>query len=164
LVLHIGRFVEQKNHSFLIDIFYNLLKEKKDAKLLLVGEGPLKTVIEKKVYALGIQNSVIFSGIRSDIPEIMNASDCFLFPSLFEGFGIVAIEAQVKIPRIVVSDVLPDVVSCSDAIHFVSLNDPIDKWVNSILYGQNDSFNVNNSLEKFDIKTVVDSLESFYAK
>ena len=82
---HIGRFNPQKNHKFLIDIFNEVYKKDKDTILLLIGDGYLKEKIQDKVKALGLENGVMFLGVRKDISELMQAMDLFLFPSQFEG-------------------------------------------------------------------------------
>ncbi len=94
LVLHVGRLVEQKNHSGLLSIFQHVLKHVPTAKLLLVGEGPKKSEIEALIAKLGISNAVYLLGFRDDVPSLMSKCDVFLFPSIHEGFGLVAIEAN----------------------------------------------------------------------
>ena len=93
-VLHIGRFNAQKNHDFLIDVFSVIRQELPSAKLLLVGEGEEFQKIKSKVSHLNLESSVLFLGVRSDIPDVLRASDVFLFPSISEGLGIALIEAQ----------------------------------------------------------------------
>ncbi len=94
LFVHVGRFTEAKNHGFLIDVFHELVKMEPTAKLMLVGEGSLKASIEEKVAALGLQNNVIFTGIRKDIASVLSAGDVFVFPSFYEGFPCSLIEAE----------------------------------------------------------------------
>lgn len=91
---HIGRFVELKNHDFIIDIFNEILKHKNNSVLLLVGEGPLEREIKEKVKILKIEDKVKFLGVRNDVNEIYQAMDAFLLPSSFEGLPVVGIEAQ----------------------------------------------------------------------
>ena len=104
---HIGRFNIQKNHVFLIEIFERLLSLNPNAKLLLVGNGPLEDKIKKIVKEKNIQESVIFLGARNDVSSLYQAFDCFVFPSLHEGLGIVAIEAQCSGLPCVLADTLP---------------------------------------------------------
>lgn len=105
VVGHVGRFARQKNHVFLVDIFYELALLNPQARLLLIGTGPLRKPIEEKVAKLNLTGKVIFAGVRADIPRVMlGAMDVFLFPSLYEGLPIVLIEAQAAGLPCVVSD------------------------------------------------------------
>ncbi len=94
IVLHVGRFAEQKNHVGLLKIFEKVRQQIPVAKLLMVGVGPLKPQIEAIAANLGLMDSVRFLGGRDDVPLMMSLCDVFLFPSLHEGFGLVAIEAS----------------------------------------------------------------------
>ena len=91
---HVGRFVQQKNHTFLVDVFKEYHKKNPDSKLLLVGSGPLEDKIKKKVEKLGLKDSVLFLGQRDDINRLYSAMDVFCLPSLYEGLPVVGVEAQ----------------------------------------------------------------------
>lgn len=130
---HVGRFVKQKNHSQLVDIFYEVHKKNKDTVLLLVGQGPLLEEIKSKVNELGIQDSVNFIGVRNDINEIYQAIDIFLFPSLFEGLGFVLIEAQASGLPCFITDTLPDEVKVLDTTYSISLDEKNSFWAEKIL-------------------------------
>lgn len=91
---HIGRFVEAKNHLFLIDVSNEMIKKNPRVKVLLVGNGPLKRSIEEKVKLLNIEKNIYFLGLRDDINRILNTCDLFIFPSIYEGLGLVMLEAQ----------------------------------------------------------------------
>ena len=104
---HIGRFSIQKNHTFLLDILEILVKIKRETKLVLVGNGPLEEQIDQLVQAKHLRNNVILLGSRADVSEIYQAFDCFVLPSLYEGLGIVAIEAQATGLPCVLADTLP---------------------------------------------------------
>ena len=108
VVGHIGRFSTQKNHTFLLNILGILVKVKPETKLVLVGCGPLQDQIEQLVQAKNLQNNVIFLGNRADVSELYQAFDSFVLPSLYEGLGIVAIEAQAAGLPCVLSDTLPE--------------------------------------------------------
>ena len=109
VVGHVGRFDEQKNHTFLMDIFAKLREKRSDAVLLLVGDGTLRSETERKAAALGIQDAVIFAGIRSDVPQLMQAMDVFAFPSLWEGLPVTLVEAQAAgLPCIIADTISPD--------------------------------------------------------
>ena len=91
---HVGRFVQQKNHTFLVDVFKEYHKKNPDSKLLLVGSGPLEDEIKKKVERLGLKDSVLFLGQRDDINKLYSVMDVFCLPSLYEGLPVVGVEAQ----------------------------------------------------------------------
>lgn len=91
---HIGRFVEQKNHRFLIDVFAEVKKKKKNAKLVLVGQGPLREEMEQKVKDMGLEKDIFFLGQRSDANKLYSVFDVFCLPSLYEGLPVVGVEAQ----------------------------------------------------------------------
>ena len=130
---HIGRFNQQKNHSFLLDIFYEIKKDKEDAILLLIGDGEKKQEICEKAKKLGINDNVIFTGIRSDIPELLSAMDVFLFPSFFEGMPNTIIEAQAIGIPCVLSDSITREADVTGLLHYVSLKERPDKWGNITL-------------------------------
>ena len=103
---NVGRFVPQKNHTFLLDIFAEVRKINKDAVLLLVGDGELKPAAEKKAGVLGIAEQVMFLGARDDVNELYQAMDVFLLPSLYEGLSVVTVEAQCAgLPVMLTTDV-----------------------------------------------------------
>ncbi|NRG44680.1 glycosyltransferase family 1 protein, partial [Bacillus sp. CRN 9] len=133
VVGHIGRFHQQKNHELVIEIFQKVYEKNNNALLLLVGEGELRPSIEKKVKNLGLNNSVIFCGVRSDVSELLQAMDVFLFPSLYEGLGIVILEAQASGLPCIVSDKIPREAFVTNLIQEVSLNSSIDIWAEKIL-------------------------------
>lgn len=130
---HVGRFVEQKNHEFLIDIFNEIHKKKEASILLLIGDGPLEDKIKKKVKSLHLEDVVIFLGVKSNVNEYMQAMDIFVFPSLYEGLGIVAIEAQVSKLPVFISDAVPDEVIISNNIYKINLTDNDDVWSDKVL-------------------------------
>jgi glycosyltransferase involved in cell wall biosynthesis len=107
LLGHIGRFEPSKNHRKVLEIFSSFAKLQPAAHLLLIGEGPLEGEVRSLIKSLGLQDQVHLLGVRSDIPELLNAMDLFLFPSLFEGLGIVLIEAQAAGVACLVSDTIP---------------------------------------------------------
>lgn len=134
IIGHVGRFDVPKNHTFLIEIFESLLGRLPTARLVLVGDGPLRTEIEKRVKSKGLEDRVLFLGVRADVPEIMGCLDVFLFPSLYEGLGIVLIEAQAAGIPCVVSDVISDEADLGiGLLHPVSLNAGPNIWVDYVL-------------------------------
>lgn len=126
---HVGRFVEQKNHEFLIDVFNEVHKQDKNTMLLLIGQGPLKESIQEKVKELGLESSVRFLGQRSDINELYQAMDLFLFPSIYEGLGMVLVEAQCSGLKCISSTEVPLVAKViPDLIEFDDLRLGAKKW------------------------------------
>ena len=137
VVIHIGSFSYQKNHDFLIDVFNEFQKKCPECLLLLVGKNdestPYLDNIKYKIGEYGISDKVRFLGMREDVPKLMQAADICLMPSLFEGFGIVAIEAQAASLPIIVSDRFPDEIMISDYIRVVSLEENAEYWVSNIV-------------------------------
>jgi len=135
VVSHVGRFVDQKNPLFLLAIAAEVAKREPKMRLLLVGDGPLRPDLEVKVQQAGLTDRVIFAGTRSDVPRLMlGAVDVFLFPSLYEGLGLVLIEAQAAGLPCVLSDVVPeeaDVVK--PLMQRMSLSQSTSAWAEAVL-------------------------------
>ena len=132
---HVGRFVEQKNHRFLIDIFNEVHKQNSKSVLLLAGQGPLMNEMMKKVERLGLGDSVKFLGQRHDIEQLYQAFDVFCLPSLYEGLGMVLIEAQCSGLYCVASNEVPNIVNIADIVKFCDLRN-IKEWKENILIRQ----------------------------
>lgn len=134
VVGHVGRFIEEKNHVFLLDVFEEFLQLGIEAELVLVGVGPLMQEIKKKTKEKGIDKSVIFLGERSDVGEIMQAFDVFVFPSIHEGLGNVAIEAQASGLPVLASENVPMEAKITDIMSFLSIDNKNDvkKWSNKL--------------------------------
>lgn len=163
LIGHVGRFIEAKNHDFLIDIFNRLLNIKKDAFLLLVGDGELRTKIEDKVKSLNINDKVKFLGVRDDVNKILKALDVFVFPSLFEGFPVTLIEAQTSGVRSIISDRIDKKAILSENTIRVSLESSADEWCKIILDESIKGCSIDD-LNRYDIKNIVKLLEMEYRK
>lgn len=166
---HIGRFNYQKNHDFLIDVFFEIQKIKSNAVLLLVGDGDLRKKIEDKVSSFGIADQVVFTGVRSDIPKLLQAMDCFVFPSLFEGLGIVAIEAQASGLLTICSDSLPEESNVTDLFHRISLKESGTEWAKEIISLSDNNNSRTDRVKRigecgYDIVVTSKFLESFYLK
>ena len=91
---HVGRFTEQKNHAFLLEIFAALHARRPDSALLLAGDGPLRPKMAETARRLGLESAVRFLGPRQDVPALLSAMDCFIFPSHHEGLPVTLVEAQ----------------------------------------------------------------------
>ncbi|WP_245830990.1 glycosyltransferase family 1 protein [Sediminibacillus massiliensis] len=163
---HVGRFNPQKNHAFLIDIFYEVYKRNKNAVLLLVGEGYLEENIRKKVDKLSLTQSVRFLGLRGDVANIMQAMDLFLFPSLYEGLGVVLIEAQAAGLKCITSTGIPKEADVTDTVEFLKLKDSAERWAIKVL---NSDLQRNSGIQKikdrgYDVQTNIEWLTSFYTR
>ena len=164
-ICNVGRFHHAKNHNYILEIFKTLHEQNPNSVLLLVGDGVLKDAIRQKVADFGLENSVIFVGVRSDVNRIMQAADVFLMPSYHEGLPVTLVEAQAAGMPCVVSDVITRQVALSENIKYISLEEPVELWVDSInAFAQKDRISdFKYILEKgFDIKTTSKKLESFY--
>lgn len=163
---HIGRFVAQKNHTFLIDIFNEIHKKNKDAILVLAGQGPLMDEIKSKVKDLGLTESVKFLGQRTDANELYQAFDIFLLPSLYEGLPVVGVEAQASGLLCVLSDDMTKETKVLESTRFMSLSNDAKEWANTIL-NENKTYKRTNTIKEitnnnFNIKNEAEKLEKKY--
>ena len=162
---HVGRFSAVKNHSFLTDVFAQIKRQEPNSKLLLVGAGSEMQAVQQKVKALGLGADVIFTGVRNDVANLMQAMDVFVFPSLYEGLGIVLIEAQAAGLPCVVSDTIPREAYLTDLITAEKLSSSVEKWAEKILkkrdFPRTDRRD-EIAAHGFDITTEVVKLQEFY--
>ncbi|MGE4588691.1 MAG: glycosyltransferase [Acidaminococcaceae bacterium] len=133
VICNIGRFTYPKNQNFLIDIFYHIQKTELNSILWLVGEGNDEEQLREKCRALGIEDKVLFLGVISDISSIAMCMDAFILPSMYEGLGIVAIEAQAAGVKCFVSTNVPREVKITNLVRFISLDRGEAYWANCIL-------------------------------
>ena len=119
---HVGRFVPEKNHGFLIEIAAEVCRRVPEAHLLLVGDGPLRPAMEEKLVALGLSKRVTFTGLRQDVPKLLQgAIDIFLFPSLYEGLGIAVVEAQASgLPCLIADTISREVEVIPELVQWLS--------------------------------------------
>lgn len=161
---HVGRFDYQKNHEFLLNVFSRIVKNSKDSKLILVGDGVLRNDIEKHISELGLNENVIMLGIRDDVSRIFNAFDLFLLPSRFEGLGIVLIEAQANGLKCIASEVVPSEANAGNNVMYLPFDDK--KWCEEILNTNlNRKADISLLRERgYDIKIEADKLCKMYLK
>lgn len=129
---HVGLFNEQKNQAFLVKVFSEYLKINTDARLMLVGDGMLKADIERLCVELGVSDKVIFAGVQHDMPAYYSSFDMFVFPSCWEGLGIVNIEAQASGLPVFASDAVPEEVALSDNVVFMDLQSGAVAWAEQV--------------------------------
>lgn len=158
VVGHVGRFNQQKNHEFLIDVFHEVWKSNPEARLVLVGKGELEEAIHKKVHTLGLDDYVIFTGVRKDIPQLMSAFDVFAFPSLYEGMPNTVIEAQATGLPCVVSDTITQQAKVTDLVSFYALAEAPTVWADTCAHqkaGNRLKYNEDLKAAGYDINDVV---------
>lgn len=162
---HVGRFNEQKNHFFLIEIFEKVAKALPDARLILIGDGNLRLKIEQRVKELNIHEQVIFLGLQDNIPRLLQSFDLFLFPSLYEGLPVTLIEAQASGIPIVASDTITSEVDITGLLTFCSLSDTAQYWAEKVV--KNIDHRRENTYQlivdgKYDIAENARKLQEFY--
>ena len=165
---HVGRFEVEKNHSFMVEIFVKYLTVCPDALLMFVGAGSQLNAIKEQVQKQGISDHVLFMGERSDVPQLMQAMDAFLMPSLFEGLPFVLIEAQCAGLPCFISDTINKDICLTDNIESLSLSLPAEKWAR-IMNEKIGSFQRKDECrvieEKgYSIDNTIGYLETVYAK
>ena len=166
LVGNVGRFSEQKNHKFIIDVF-EAIQRNNQAKLLLVGNGELLDEIIKLVNQKNLSDKVIFAGLRNDIPSILQAIDVFLMPSLYEGVPVALIEAQAAGIPCIISDTIPEESVLTESCLRLSLNIEPKEWAESLVsFSENGRSDNTESIKKagYDVRTEALNLQGFYKK
>ncbi|MBO5497401.1 MAG: glycosyltransferase family 1 protein [Oscillospiraceae bacterium] len=129
---HVGRFMEVKNHSFLLEVFQKLHERQPASALLLVGDGPLQEETARRAVELGVADDVLMTGNRDDVPELLGAMDRFVLPSLWEGLPVTAVEAQAAGLPCFLSDSITRDVDITPLVHYLPLGNP-DAWADEIL-------------------------------
>lgn len=163
----VARFNHQKNHQFIIDVFYEYKKNVPNAVLILVGDGDLKNEILEKTNKMNIDDSVIFTGVRSDIFELLNAFDLFIMPSFYEGLPVSVIEAQASGLKCLLSDTITKEVDITGNVEFMSLEKSPKEWAEKIVSML--PYERKNTQQKiidagYDIKSTAEWLTDFYIK
>lgn len=133
VVGHIGRFVPQKNHRFLIQVFHKVAADIPAARLLLIGDGPLRNEIQDMVHNRGLEQKVIFLGQRTDIPDLLQAMDLFVLPSIYEGLPVSCLEAQASGLPCLVADSVSRETAYGSNFHFLPLNDDT-AWCQAVIH------------------------------
>lgn len=164
---HVGRFVELKNHDFLVDVFYEFYEIHPNSKLLLIGTGIKENEIKEKVKRLGIEENVIFAGFRENVNDYMCAMDLFVLPSKTEGLGLVLIEAQASGLKCFTSkDVVPNEVDVSKTTQFLSLNLLPKEWADVLIETNIERVKNEDMIKQagYDIIDTSKVLQDFYTK
>lgn len=173
VVGHIGNLVEQKNHRFIIDIFKSFHSKYPKSKLLLLGNGPLMSEIDKKVKNMGLADNVIFLGSVDKPEHYMNAMDLVIMPSLHEGLPLTLVEEQANGLPILAADSITKDSDMSGLVHFMSLSQSADEWSDCMLsllanshHNERTSKMAVESIKSanYDITVVCENLKQFYNK
>lgn len=169
VICHIGRFITAKNHEFLIDMAKQMIQKNNKVKLVLVGDGDLKNNIENKVKSIGIEKNIYFTGIRKDIPSILNNVDLFILPSIYEGLGLVLLEAQAsKVPCLVSEAIQPEVDLGIGLVKKLNLSCGASKWADEankiINENKNNDIDIIKAVQekKYDLNSILNNLLSVY--
>ena len=163
-IVHVARFRTEKNQAFMIDVLEKALKARKDITLIYVGDGPLEEDVKMKAKACGVDDHVRFLGMRGDVPDILQAADVFVLPSIWEGLPLTAIEAQASGLHCVVSDTLSQELNALGMVKYVSM-DNLDAWVEALFEaGAQERRDTYNEIvaSGYDINSTVPWLQEFY--
>ncbi len=131
---NVGRLDFQKNQMFAIDVISKLVAKMDNAMMVFVGQGDDEMILKDKVKTLGLSDKILFTGVQSDISAWLSSFDFFLFPSIFEGLGIAALEAQANgLPVLASMDVIPQDAKVNDNFTFFELEKSADEWADKII-------------------------------
>ena len=168
IIGHIGRFNPQKNHEFLVDIFEKCLEKNRKVTLILVGDGEGRKEIENKVKKQGLQDNVLFMGVRKDVPELLQAMDVFVFPSLYEGLPVTMIEEQAAgVPAVISDRVSEECIITEGLVKVEGLENTPEQWAEEILKQAKISKSDRSEeikKAKYDVETTAKWLEEYYLK
>ena len=164
---HIGRFIWLKNHKYIVEFFQVICELHPKSKLVLIGVGPLLDEIKQMVVDIGLGNHVLFLGLRSDIPDLLQAIDVVVMPSVYEGMPVSLIEAQASGTLVYGSDTISKDTAITDRMHFLSIENEPRIWAETIL--SNDSFektDTRDAIKKagFDISAIASDLVNRYKR
>jgi len=165
---HIGTLAPNKNHDFLLDVFAGYVKTNDNARLFLVGGGPVKDALVQKAQALGMDSKVIFFGNTETPQTCYSAFDVFVFPSRFEGLGLVAVEAAACGLPCLISDTVPGEVMVADWMRRLPIRDPAD-WVRALAELNRTRAAPEDALAQiersgYNIKKAAQALQEFYVR
>lgn len=165
VVGHVGRFDLKKNQIFVIEVFKTILSKKENSELWLIGDGEIRPQIENMISDLNLVGSVRLLGVRSDVNELLQAMDVFLFPSISEGLPVSCIEAQAAGLQCVFSDGFDPHTIVTPNCSVVSLSESPDKWADIILSVYKNARTDTSDMVRdagYDIKQTSKFMESYY--
>lgn len=165
LIGHIGTIYKIKNQTFLIEIFAEMLKTNPDSRLLLVGEEVERDKAEEKARHFNVLDKIIFAGCRNDIPQLLQAMDIMIFPSLFEGLPVSLIEAQASRLPCLISDRVTSEVKYNKNVDFLPLEKSPAEWAGrafELLKIPREAVDISSLIKDYDINKVADKLDKIY--
>lgn len=168
VVGHIGRYTKEKNHEFILKIFSELKKMDSNARLLMVGDGTLRTHIMQMAEQASLSSDVIFTGVRSDVERLVQAMDVFVLPSLYEGLPVTMVEAQTAGLPCIISDKVPsECILTEGLVDIMTLFASPEAWAEKILAKRaipRTDRRAEIAAHGFDITTEAVKLQEFYLK
>lgn len=167
IVGSVARFVKVKNHSFILDMFYEIKKFYKNSKLVLVGDGPLRSELMDKVNKMDLSEDVMFIGVVGNVNEYMSMLDVLLMPSLFEGLPVSIIEAQAAGLPCLISDGVPIECKITDLVRQIPLSESAEAWAKAAIEASRTERKDTSEEIKaagYDVKENAEKLQSFYLK
>ncbi len=163
-IVTVGRLAESKNPFFALDVIEQLFQMRTDFEYIWVGSGELDKDIQSAIIEKGLQDCIHLLGARSDVEKILPQCDIFFLPSLFEGFGIVFIEAQAAGLPCLTSDKVPRTADCGGCV-FLSLDEPASDWAQALCDMLDGKFSYAidpKRLEKYDTSYTIRQLDALY--
>lgn len=162
---HVGTFSTPKNHTHTLRVFKEILKQKPASKLLLIGEGYLRDDIYSQARDLGVLDKIIFKCNLGNVNEHLMAMDLFIFPSLFEGFGMVSLEAQATGLNVIQSDTVPKETLLTDCVKPLSLALSPAEWaLEGLRMKASNRLIANKGIEitKYNLQSTVELITRLY--
>ena len=164
IIITVGRISSQKNPILIANVFVEVCKKRRDCELVWVGSGNMEKEVQQIIKLNKLEDKVHFLGTRSDVNELLICSNLFFFPSIFEGLGIVIIEAQAAGLPCLISSTIPKAVNCGGC-DVLDLNKKAEEWairINDILDGKIKLEVDSNMLQKYSVEYMVKQMESLF--
>ncbi|OWV06482.1 glycosyltransferase family 1 protein [Fibrobacter sp. UWH1] len=165
VLIHTGRFLEQKNQSFVVDVFADVKRKCPNSVLLLLGIGPLQDLVKQKVHNLGLESDVFFLDVKPDVYRYLSAADCYIMPSLYEGLPVAAVEAECSGLPCVFSTNITEEVALTSNVSFLKLTDSIEKWSETVVKSfetVREDFSAIVLDHGYDVQNVAENMQAFY--
>lgn len=164
---HVGRLSEEKNHLFLIKVFKFITEKAPNSKLWVIGDGDQRSAVEETIEELGITEKALLMGSRSDVPDLLQAIDVMVFPSLYEGLSVTLVEAQAASVEVFASDTISQEHTVTNLIKYIPLSDGEQKWADYVINHISIPFKKGDTSEEirnsgYCVKDVAKKMENIY--